>query len=311
DTSSTHTGTPITTEAPWEGCPDASALVADDWAGTLTSTGALWCAEGEESHTLEDGTAHKGQLLVRAGVWPLPDDVVQPDAPYRLPLCVLLDGGAHPDASEVGTISAYPNEGYAGDVRWDWRVTQPMSDGASVWELSLRAQATTADASTPGHVEMSATWTDPWADQHLQVQLQRGTYPSFDAWWSFVPCDFEGAARDETSTVVFDGGEASFQLRIGTSPADTEPAMFVHAEGTLDGTPFVQDDYWKLLYAPAHHHFTRDFGVLFDAPIGSACGLKVKGVAAGYSAGTTVELADCAMGTLEARTVTSTTTGPT
>ena len=297
---------------PWTWCPGSDVLVAGPWAGTLTSTGAAWCAEGEEGHELEDGTVHKVQLLVLSGVWPLPDEIVQPDAPYRLPICTLLDGGAHADLDGVGTVAAYPNPGYYGDVLWDWQIWQGMSDGTDAYELTMRLQASAADASTPGHVHLTSAWTDPWSGDHAQITLARGTYPTFDGWWSFSPCAFDAPARDETSHVTFDGGEAFLQLRIGSSPADTEPAMFVHAEGTLDGTAFVQDDYWKLIYAPAHHHFTRDFGVLFDAPIGSACGLKVKGVAVGYTGpGATVELSDCAMTTLEARTVVSVSTDPT
>jgi len=55
--------------------------------------------------------------------------------------------------------------------------------------------------------------------------------------------------------------------------ASTEPAMFVAATGTLDGTTFIQTDYWKLVYLPAHHHFVRNFAVLFEGASSGACGL--------------------------------------
>jgi hypothetical protein len=39
-----------------------------------------------------------------------------------------------------------------------------------------------------------------------------------------------------------------------------------------------QRDYWKLVYNPAHHHFVRNFAVLFDSPIDGACGIQVTGL---------------------------------
>ena len=56
----------------------------------------------------------------------------------------------------------------------------------------------------------------------------------------------------------------------------TEPSSYVRAQGTLDGVAFDVTDYWRLPYNPEHHHFSRDFGVLFDAPIGGACGLVAR-----------------------------------
>jgi len=112
--------------------------------------------------------------------------------------------------------------------------------------------------------------------------------------------------RIEQHTVTFEGGDLRVILRLGESGDGTEPGAFVHAEGTLDGTDFVQEDYFKLLYHPEHHHFSRDFGVLFDEPIGEACG-----VAAYYldpwneAPATEVKLIDCAVDPIEDRTVLS------
>ena len=60
------------------------------------------------------------------------------------------------------------------------------------------------------------------------------------------------------------------------SAASTEPALFHFGSGVLDQTTFEQDDYYKLIYNPEHHHFSRDFIVLFDQPISAACGIKVQ-----------------------------------
>ena len=79
----------------------------------------------------------------------------------------------------------------------------------------------------------------------------------------------------------------------------TEPGALVHAEGELDGVPFSQRDYWKLLYSPLHHHIGFDFAVLFETPIGLACGIKVE---AKYGEPVLHTVA-CDLANIEARTV--------
>ena len=88
--------------------------------------------------------------------------------------------------------------------------------------------------------------------------------------------------------------------------ASTEPAAFVRAEGNLDGTDFLQTDYYKLIYNPEHHHFSRDFAVLFDAPIGEVCGLKVLHLDPwGGEPPTEVHTIECDLGSLGTREVLS------
>jgi hypothetical protein len=57
--------------------------------------------------------------------------------------------------------------------------------------------------------------------------------------------------------------------------AGTEPAVFNRASGSFRGVAFDQRDYFKLVYSPEHHHFTRNYAVFFDAPIAGACGLEI------------------------------------
>jgi hypothetical protein len=77
-------------------------------------------------------------------------------------------------------------------------------------------------------------------------------------------------------TIAFAGGQIVLDVRItGRVGGSVMLAAFTSASGTLDGTAFTQSDYWKLVYSADHHHFTRNFAVLFDAPIGDACGLKI------------------------------------
>ena len=60
--------------------------------------------------------------------------------------------------------------------------------------------------------------------------------------------------------------------------AGSSGGRFHSASGTLDGTAFSTEDFFQLVYLPGHHHFTRNFAVLFDAPIGKACGIRIEAV---------------------------------
>jgi len=62
---------------------------------------------------------------------------------------------------------------------------------------------------------------------------------------------------------------------------------------------------WKTRCMGSHHSF-RHFTVLFDSPIGTACGLDIMNVSAGESASNvTVRTMDCNLGVIEERDVTN------
>jgi len=88
-------------------------------------------------------------------------------------------------------------------------------------------------------------------------------------------CSYETGRLHTHTLELAGGGELELSLRIGESLASTEPGAFTGATGSWGGQAFSQLDYFKLIYVPFHHHFQRNFIVLFDAPIGGACGLRV------------------------------------
>jgi hypothetical protein len=106
-------------------------------------------------------------------------------------------------------------------------------------------------------------------------------------------------------TISFAGGQMVLDVMIGMAGAGTGPSAFVKASGTLDGTAFQQTDYWKLVYRPEHHHFRRNFAVLFDAPIGGACGVKVENVKDAQLV--QMHTINCDLSNIEARTITAVT----
>ena len=82
----------------------------------------------------------------------------------------------------------------------------------------------------------------------------------------------------------------------------SDVAAFVQAAGTLGGTQFTQNSYWRLIFTGGHHLMTEDFTVLFDSPIDGACGLKV--LVAGDPL-PTVSTIDCDLSDIESYGVTS------
>ena len=70
------------------------------------------------------------------------------------------------------------------------------------------------------------------------------------------------------------------------------------------GVSFIQTDFWRLVYLPGHHHFTRDHALLFDEPIGNACGLKIENWGKGDPP-VTVHTTTCDLSDLEERTLIS------
>lgn len=294
-------------EEPWTWCPTAEDAVIGDWDASLHATGDLWCAMGFEGNELVDEPAKKAQILVVAGDYALPDAAVEGD-PYRLPVCTLLADGTHVDAAGVGTIDGYP-EPYGDLTSWRWTWDQPMALGVAPWSLQVGISHEQPPTDPPPALTMGPQALLPWGGTYYSVSLNEGTYPTYTSWRQFVPCAYEDPPRIDTTHVEFEGGDVDLVVNIGQSPASTEPAMFVRAEGTLDDQPFVQTDYWKLVYNPEHHHFQRHFAVVFDEPVGDVCALIVRDVDAYYddTYGTPaiVETADCELVALEARAVTA------
>jgi hypothetical protein len=106
--------------------------------------------------------------------------------------------------------------------------------------------------------------------------------------------------------VTFDSGEVVLDLYISDETVVTGSAQLVSATGTLDGTAFTVTSFFQLVYQPGHHHYERNFGVLFDAPIGEACGLRIEGVD-GQSGTVTAQVSttDCALAPLTTHVVTA------
>lgn len=131
-------------------------------------------------------------------------------------------------------------------------------------------------------IDLSAPALD--ADQTLVLAPEYDPYTQFQALWreaeSFrlVACTMGTVSYDVRVTVEFDGGTIAFVRRGGDWIAGgLKPSLFMEASGVLDGEPFSQQDYESLLYIPVDvQQAWQDLAVLFEAPIGEACGFFIR-----------------------------------
>lgn len=284
----------------WSWCPPPeSATVDPTWEGVANvRETALYCVTPRDDWSLEQALAQKAQVRVVPGAYAVP--LSEGSHTLGLPACARFEDGSGvaTDAPGAVTVDLY---GFGDDdlARLAW--SQPLdAETTGTWSLAFEVGHATPSGSSFGPFSIDGEPKDPYTGLGFAVSLTSSS--------ASMPVELTTCGSDSWTpavhTVTFDGGFVELQLQIGDSVAGTEPSAFVRAAGELDGAAFDQRDYWKLVYQPEHHHFARHFAVVFDAPIGEACGLRIEGLeAGGGSAEPTVELADCALVPVESRAV--------
>ena len=220
--------------------------------------------------TLEDEYRVKSKLRLIPGTYALPAE--NGTYPFFLPHCFeFIQEGAQPVPEGAGEVRANHSADPPGTI-YRWFYTQLMRDAAGEeWTLEASLHVYLEDQDT---FTINGDYEDPWGRSYYSFNLCKGDCQTWvDNRW-YASCHFD-TAQLQKHTVTFEGGSIELYIRMGQSMASTEPAAFVSGSGVLDGTSFSQEEYYKLIYNPEHHHFSRDFIVLFDAPISSACGIKV------------------------------------
>jgi hypothetical protein len=221
--------------------------------------------------TLEEEYQIKSKLRFIPGTFALPAE--NGTYPFFLPHCFEFLFGEQPVAEGAGEVRANHSP-YNGGMNYHWSITQPMRTGAGdVWALEINLNIW-LDAGVD-RFTINGDWGDPWENSWHSFMLCKQDCQTWEdnRWYS--SCHYDNANLQK-HTVTYEGGSIELFIRMGWSAASTEPAMFISGSGTLDGTSFSQEGFYKLIYNPEHHHFSRDFIVLFDSPISTACGIKVQ-----------------------------------
>jgi hypothetical protein len=256
----------------WAWCPEASEYIGGEWPVFVEVTeNAVYCGTFYEMRELEEEYRVKSKLRWIPGRYALP--VQNGTYPFFLPHCFeFIQPDAQPVAEGAGEIVANHSPD-AGGTTYRWFITQALRT-ASGEEWEFRADLHTWIPTGEDTFTLNGDSEDAQSVSYQSFMLCRQDCQSWiDNRW-YASCRFETAALQK-HTVTFAGGRVELYVRMGVSMASTEPALFVRSLGTLDTVDFEQQDYYRLIYNPEHHHFSRDFIVLFDQPISSACGLKV------------------------------------
>ncbi len=254
---------------PWLWCPDESWAIDGNGTGQLTiSDSALYCGTFNEMRSLQDEIEAKSQLSFAPGSYALPTE--NGTFSYLLPFCLkFTEDGTQPTIHEPGSLQTSHDEQY-----YRYFFQQPLvAENGDEWSLSLELSAPHNDAQP--YLTLDGSYCGLDCSFSSRMTLCRGDCIGANDRRTFDSCHLD-TLDPETHYITFDGGWTRLEVRIGYSLASTEPGLFSHAEGHLDGQDFEQNNYWKLIYNPEHHHFVRDFQVLFDTPIGEVCGLKAQ-----------------------------------
>ena len=264
------------TTGPWLWCPPSDNYVGESsWLQSVEVTqSALYCARFDEGRSLAEEPHFKAMLRVIEGTYPLPH--LAGLGSLSLPLCVQMPEGQElPTLDGTGNVDTNINT-WQDTTYYSHLLEQAMEDGAGeTWwmKATLRLEST-VPGQQPAALLLDGSAAAPWSGVGGDFSLCPDDAQSCSGGRHFLACN-PTTYRLQHHSVNFVGGDVLLEVRMGESAAATEPAAFVQASGTLDGQSFEQQDYWRLIYNPTHHHFSRDFAVLFDDPIGSACGLKV------------------------------------
>ena len=261
-------------------CPDSTDYVGDPtWPHVLVVTdGAEYCGHFSEARNLEQEYATKAKIRIAAGSYPLAAEDGTYD--FALPVCFErgpggVGGPSFAGAGQVETI--YTLNTYNGYVSYSHVFTQPLSfPETDTWTFQGHISYWDMQGSPVEPVLAGGPLDHYDEDMGDAANLLLCKSPDCDQWddVSFDAChpDYPLQAH----SVTFEGGQISLDVRItGGVGTSAMLSAFTRASGTLDGTAFTQTDYFKLVYSADHHHFIRNFAVLFDEPIGGACGLKV------------------------------------
>jgi hypothetical protein len=256
----------------WGWCPDASAYIGGEWMISAVATDeALYCVVNQGT-SVEEAMRNKAQLRFVPGTYPLPAE--SGDHAVMIPACIWRLRDEVSQHEGVGNVNVTAWD-VSGAMRLGYELSQPMRVGDKRWDVIVRAMVYFRDEVQPTELVMSDQQT--WIADGKQVTLWYFLgVEGFDQPWGAYPCEPAVASRREIVT-RFDRGNLTveYDVYMEVEYGGQGPAQLRMALGELDGVSFEQRDYARLSHQPAHHNWGGSYLVLFDEPIGQACGIKL------------------------------------
>jgi hypothetical protein len=283
---------------PWAGCPTEADYLGDNWTAEIlleVTDEASYCFTFDSTIAAEDQMPVKNRIRIFPGTYGLPAQNGEFD--LVLPACVHFgQPGEQLSLDGTGSVVQEINNDY-----FLMEICQPMQTGTGdPWALHM-----TLGGSLPNPGEKLVLDALALSGDGAWMALHRN-----DCEWSeflrYQSCHYDWV-EPQRHLVQFDGGEITLTLRLPQIDA-TVFGLFSQASGMLDGTAFDQQSYWKLAFYSWLHFFFCDFIVLFDDPIGQACGIKIDELliwGGDLNPERKLELIDCDLNSIEERTILS------
>jgi hypothetical protein len=272
-----------TTDPEWEYCPPSTAWIGDEsWTGTITANrNAEYCGAFDEERTLEQEMAAKMIVKIPYGTYKVPA-VDGKKYELSLPVCTkTVNTGLQPQViknagSADVAVNPFGGVDYVNGQLWQPLVL-PDKVASPWWLYSKYVLVGDPKGSTPGTLELDGGPAELDGSQiDLYVYADGMNY--YDVTTVHAKTCMDPTWTKNIHTVEFDGGNIILELWLGQNTTQTAPGMFTKAYGNIDGDAFDSRSYFQLIYRPTHHHFERNFAVLFDDPLGKACGIKIEDV---------------------------------
>jgi hypothetical protein len=271
-----------TNDPAWEYCPPSTAWIGDEsWTGTVTAnTEAVYCGAFDEERTLEQELAAKMLVKIPRGTYKVPADASKKNA-MSFPVCTkTANSSLQPQViANPGTADVAVNPW--GGVAYTYvHALQPLTVplDKSSWWFEPTYVLVGKKGAVPNVLELNGG-PNNLDGSGIDFYVYADGMNYYDVTSVHAKTCMDSTWTKNTHTIEFDGGNVILELWLGENTTQTAPGIFKHAYGFLDdGGAFDSDDYFQLIYRPTHHHFQRNFAVLFDAPLGKACGLKIEDV---------------------------------
>ena len=310
DTDSDTDADTDTTDPEWEYCPPSTQWIGDEsWTGTITATrDADYCGAFDEERTLEQELAAKMLVKIPYGTYKVP---AADGKKYELslPVCTKTKPSSfQPQVIAKPGLATVAVNPFGGVDYIYGDLSQPLTvplDKSSWWFQAKYVLVGKPKGSTPGVLTLDGGPNElDGSGIDLYVYADGMNY--YDVTTVHAKTCMDPTWTKNTHRIEFDGGNVDLELWLGQNTTQTAPGMFTKALGFIDGDAFDSRDYFQLIYRPDHHHFGRHFAVLFDSPLGKACGLKIEDVDALDNEPTAVvHTINCDLSNIEERKVTA------
>jgi hypothetical protein len=265
DAGTRDTGGP---EDPWAFCPSGPPPASDpSWMHTITVAADAQFCSFNTILPLAQALARAKVVRLVAGTYAFPDQSGRARA--HLPFCVRAQGGRSAASADGGELTT-SRRPFLGQELLEHFLLQPLTLGGTPHVLFTQTSSYFPTGDPAPTIGIGGSTVDRVSEVFHQLCPGESCRGSSEI---LAPCPAPGDGVE--ATVSFDRGEMTVTTVLASGGfGPVSPAMLARASGSLDGVSFEQADYFRLAHRPDHHNWGGGYLVLFETPIGQACGIE-------------------------------------